>query len=134
VTKTRQYGVLVTDPTGKVLALRTEDVSGASLLAMPSGKLLRTFEQFPDGLSPRAERWIAKSPVGPGGDYEALTLVDARGDRPLAVLGVDSKIGSAPIAFSHDRMHFAWGSTDGSVYVCDLPEVQRRLASIHMGW
>jgi hypothetical protein len=36
--------------------------------------------------------------------------------------------------FSADGRFIAWGNTDGMVSVCDLIEVQRRLAEVRMGW
>jgi len=38
------------------------------------------------------------------------------------------------VAFSPDNKHLVWGSQNGSVTVCDLVEVQRRLAGVELGW
>jgi hypothetical protein len=38
------------------------------------------------------------------------------------------------ISFSPDGREVAWGNREGSVSVCDLDEVQRRLAEVDLGW
>jgi hypothetical protein len=36
--------------------------------------------------------------------------------------------------FSPDGRQLAWGNGNGSVSVCDLEEIQRRLAEVGLGW
>jgi hypothetical protein len=48
-------------------------------------------------------------------------------------LGIDSHTNSA-VEFDAAGRTFAWGTTEGTVYVADLNEVQRRLANVHLGW
>ena len=42
--------------------------------------------------------------------------------------------GSDAMKFSQDGNHIVWGNQDGTVTVCDLNEVQRRLAGVGLGW
>ena len=117
-----------------MLAVLTGDVYRATLVEMPSGRVLGTMKGFPDTLSTGAERLIVKADAGPGGYCESFALVDGRDGRALALLGIDTKISSLLNPFSHDGRHVAWGSADGSVFVCDLPAAQSRLSSLQMGW
>ena len=41
---------------------------------------------------------------------------------------------SGEIKFSPDSNYLVWGNQDGTVTVCDLNEVQRRLAGVGLGW
>jgi hypothetical protein len=38
------------------------------------------------------------------------------------------------VQFGPDGRHVAWGNVDGTVTVCDLEEVQKRLTEIGLGW
>ena len=40
----------------------------------------------------------------------------------------------AGVSFSPDGNYAAWGNSDGTVAVCDLPEIDRRLGEAKMGW
>jgi serine/threonine protein kinase/WD40 repeat protein len=92
------------------------------------------------------EDWpIVPDCLGPEGNYAASSVneqrtgravglkVQRRGDKtPLVVFGT-RKSGSAS-QFNLAGTHLAWGTTDGSVIVCDLAETQRRLAALGLGW
>lgn len=52
---------------------------------------------------------------------------------PLIDLGIDLASGGE-FAFSPDGSMVAWGSHDGTVFVCRLEEVRQRLAEIGLGW
>jgi hypothetical protein len=55
-----------------------------------------------------------------------------QGGRHLVDLGIDSQ--TAVSTFDADGRTFAWGTTEGTVYVADLNEVQSRLAKVGLGW
>jgi WD40 repeat protein len=134
VTKSVQWARLTPDPTGKVLAFLPEDAYRATLVAMPTGSPLGTMEGFADSLSAGADRMVVRVFARSGGYCESLRLIDRRAGRLLAILGVDTRTCSVVIPFSRDGIYLAWGSADGSVFVGDLAEVQRRLSSVRMGW
>lgn len=52
----------------------------------------------------------------------------------LVTLNLDVKASSGLDSFSADGSLLAWGNADGTVSVCDIEEVQRRLATIRLGW
>jgi hypothetical protein len=100
---------------------------------MPSGLRLRTLERFPHAQGPGLASMLVKSDRGPQGDYEAFGLADSNG-RLVARLGLDDKITTVQSAFSPDGKSVAWGSANGSVFVCNLEELRSRLKAIHIGW
>ena len=53
---------------------------------------------------------------------------------PAVVLGIDVRSSGSQHYFSADGTRYAWGNQDGTVNVADLPEIQRRLAEIGLGW
>ena len=56
-----------------------------------------------------------------------------RAGRMVKILVTGSTV-STYAEFSPDGLHVAWGNPDGTVSLCDLPEIQRRLAEVRMGW
>jgi len=100
------------------------------LLEFPSWKLLDTWDAASLGcLSPGARFWGAQ-----GGDGYGFSLGRWGENRPLVTLGIDSQVFAMLKPFSDDGRLVAWGNTDGTVHVCDIHEVQRRLAAVELGW
>jgi hypothetical protein len=62
-----------------------------------------------------------------------FTLYRRSEETPLVTLGIDT-VDSGGAAFSPDGTRLAWGTQDGIVIVCYLPEIQRRLSDIGFGW
>jgi WD40 repeat protein len=105
------------------------------LVKCPSGELLETLERGP----------IA---IGPGGRLLAFNLSDSfgfalsrrEGKRPaasplhLVTLGIDLMAAEGRPTFSSDGTLLAWGNQNGTVSVCDIPEIQRRLAGLGLGF
>ena len=60
------------------------------------------------------------------------TLFRHRVDKALFTFGIDSP--AHPTVSSAAGARFAWGHTDGSVTVCDITQVNRRLTVIGLGW
>jgi hypothetical protein len=52
---------------------------------------------------------------------------------PLIALGIDSSDFRFP-QFNLAGTHLAWGNADGTVTVCNLPEINRRLSEVGLGW
>jgi WD40 repeat protein len=133
VAKTRPFARLSAEPTGKFLAIDTVEELVPTLVAMPSGKRLRTLERFPHAQGPGLDWMLVKSDHGPRGDYESFGLADPDG-RLLVRLGINDTITTVQSAFSPDGRSVAWGSAEGAVFVCDLASVKRRLCSVQMAW
>jgi len=133
MTRSIRYGpLLVLDPGGKVLAISTSNNDNqTTLFAMPSIKMLGTMDHGPDApcaLGPAARLWASQLADPPRFSIR-------RGDtQHLATLGLDSKMYSSPPSFNADGERFAWGNTEGVVFIADLREIQRRLAAVDLGW
>lgn len=89
------------------------------------------------GLSPRAVhaispggRWLVTAPdqATPG---FALRRIDAL-QQPLN-LSIDQTVPSPP-QFSPDGHLVAWGTEDGTVMVCEIDQVMKRLRELGLGW
>jgi hypothetical protein len=53
----------------------------------------------------------------------------------LVTLGTESLPSNVDDAlFNPSGTHVAWGNVDGTVTVCDIQEVRRRLAAVGLGW
>ncbi len=117
------------DPTGKFLAF----------YAPPGGSAVSQLFEMP------SEEPIASLPhpvgaLGPGAglvaQYAEGMLVRRRGEEtPLVRLDRDGHCSSGyNFPFDGEGTHLAWGCDDGTVYLCDLQEVRRRLTAMGLGW
>lgn len=94
---------------------------------MPSGKFVDLLTP-PGQLGPGARLVSHFSGTGYG------NALYRRGDKqPLVTLSIDKICTSAGV-FSRDGSRPAWGNQDGTVTVCDLEEIQKRLAGLGLGW
>jgi WD40 repeat protein len=127
--KSQDAGFDAIDPTGKALAFHYGPNHDDNLLMeIPSGKLLGSYGPL-GSLSPGAKlgtRFEGKPSYG-------ISLLRPDEKSALVTLGIDSEVSSHP-HFSPRGKHLAWGNTDGSVTVCDIDEVRRRLTELGLGW
>ncbi len=125
------WGRLMPDPSGKVLVLRRESkLPVFDLVEMPSGKLLDTWSFYVGFIGPAARLYGFQQFEPPYG----LRLYRPGNTNPLVTLGLDVQTSSRDAKFNVAGSHVAWGNADGTVLVCDLVEVQKRLAGIGLGW
>src|SRR5262249_14118808 len=112
------------DPTGRVMAFHDTTEGETVLVEVPSGAYLGVSKI--NHLGPEARLRI----------YENL---HERG-RVAPLLWFDNDINSSLIepvtigSFSPDGRHTVGTHANGTVTVCDLTEVQRRLAELRLGW
>jgi serine/threonine protein kinase len=98
-----------------------------TLIEIPSGKWVASIGPFAAVLGPGA-RLVALTDA----DGEGF-LLHRRGEKtPLVKLGIDALWMGA--TFSPDGTRLAWGTQDGTVNVCYLPEAQRQMAAFGFGW
>jgi WD40 repeat protein len=122
------------DPTGTFarVFVGPKDRFHPLLLEMPSGKLIA---QLVDGdwptLSPHAKYLLRGKDALPGSSY-GFSLIRREDDASL--LTVDTPNRSGHYLFSKSGAHLAWGNKDGTVTVCDLKELNRRLTPLGFGW
>lgn len=123
--------IMAVDPTGRNLAFSPDPSSGSgALIALPSGGRLGDWTFVPMALSPGAEYG---SRYGFESHYK-LYLYRKPGKAPLVSLGIDAEPSVVAYNFNPSGTHLAWGNYDGTVILCDIAEVQRRLAAIGLGW
>jgi hypothetical protein len=134
--KTRDAGAFIRfDTTGEILlldeSLNLKDCRGL-LLTTPSKSLLSVLEYSPYCVGPGARRWV----LGPeaGGSPPGVSLFERGRDGPLVKILIADSTVSVYAEFSPDGAELVWGNPDGSVTLCDLPEIRRRLAGLGMGW
>jgi serine/threonine protein kinase/WD40 repeat protein len=111
------------DPTGKTVSVAFQH-QPTGLFEMPSGKPAGSLGQSPQNLSPETKYWLS-SP--------AISLYRRQDESPLVTLDIDGMHSNQPL-FNAAGSHVAWGNRDGTVTVCDLKEIQQRLAEVGLGW
>jgi hypothetical protein len=120
------------DTTGRVMQVASESLSGTarhSLIEVPSGKLIGSINPPPSALAPGARMTATQT-----ANRFGFALYRAGEQNPLVTLGLDVWIAEGYPTFSGDGTRLAWGNQDGTVSVCYIPEIQRRLAAIGLGW
>jgi hypothetical protein len=70
--------------------------------------------------------------LSPGARYVGNSAALRRGDDGQEVIRFPTVVPSACFQpqFSPDGRYFAWGNSEGSVFVCDISEVVRRLSTV----
>jgi hypothetical protein len=128
------------DPSGRFLGICLDEEPRVHLvdLSQPSSTK-RTISPRPYCLGPGARRWVLpteRKHHEQGISKSAHGIVIGADDRdsPLVILGIDQRIGHATVRIDPTGRYVAWGDRQGTLYVCDLPEVNRRLTTAQLGW
>jgi len=124
------------DPTARVLAhfdVLKSPMGPTHLLAIPSLKFLGDpGNPYLCALGVGGKRWLG-SVGGDGKSNQPTHFVQEEGrSAPLVTIASDETSGGSE--FSRDGRLVAWGNANGTVTVCNLVEMQRRLAEIGLGW
>jgi WD40 repeat protein len=126
---------LQVDPGSEVLGVWNGKTGQLQLVGLAGKEALATLEPGVTSLGPK--RLLAtRSAESPDVGAIRHTLVSIEGGKetPLLVLGLHGRPMYSAIQFNSAGTHLAWGNEDGTVSVCDIPEVQRRLAAVGLGW
>lgn len=123
-----QSGLQFCDPTGNLLAAynNPESIGEITLFEMPACREAGKLAASPLGLSP-------------GGAYYAVSggglSLFRRGDStPVVIFDEDQGLPVVRFQFDAAGNQLAWGRQEGTVVVADLPQIQRRLAELGLGW
>jgi hypothetical protein len=125
--------LLTFDPTGRVMGYLHPGDREVTLLRVPG---LAPAGRLPSGslLGPGARQWLGGEPPAPEHPFRFL-LFDRDRPAPLVRIPQDDPRHDEISQFSPDDRHqVVWGNVDGTVTVCDLREIQRRLAAVGLGW
>jgi serine/threonine protein kinase/WD40 repeat protein len=129
--RTDRGGVSFFDPSGTLLGFHHGDTGATTnVIELPSGKLVFTYQRDQDliyALAPRATHFLVAEAQANG-----VPVYRRGGEIPLVKLKLDFPEG--PPCFSPDGRRLALGNLDGTVFLCDLEEVRRRLTTIGLGW
>jgi WD40 repeat protein len=120
------------DPTGRIMQFSPESLSGTAqytLIEVPSGKWIASINPPPNALGREAQMTAVQT-----ANRFGLALYRAGERNPLVTLGIDMLSVQESATFSGDGARLAWGNQDGTVTVCNLPEIQRRMAALGFGW
>ena len=120
----RGYG-LALDREGMLL---TDE--GRTVIELPSGK----FREIPPEGATDGYRWSPEMPYLIDNRKIQLALVPRGQAERVLDLDRDNKGSCIRKQFSPDGSLFVWGNLDGTVNVCDIAEVRRRLTEIGLGW
>jgi WD40 repeat protein len=119
----------ILDATGTLMRY-TPAGSGDTVVEMPSGRITDAVPGKYDLLGPLG-RFVARRRASLG-EPTVFDLHHRAADAAFATFIMDDEQGW--LEFHPDGRRIAWGIPDGSVLVCDLAEVQRRLAQADLGW
>jgi len=123
------------DPSGRFLAAMLGQASLRFSLFELTAVTYRGSIDWPvDCLNPGATRWLA---VLEATDNQPLqhVLYDREHREPLLRIVRDVRsAGSRCHCFSPDGRSVMTGNGDGTISICDLVEVNRRLSELHLGW
>ena len=116
---------LMLDRSGKFL---TDE--GRTVIELPSGKFLQIpFRGATDG-----HRWSPEMPYVLDNQKLQLSLIPRGQTERVLDLDRDGKGSCVRKQFSPSGGLFVWGNPDGTVLVCNIAEVRRRLTEIGLGW
>jgi WD40 repeat protein len=118
------------DPTGRYLSLDNDNRNVSQLLAMPGRTPLGIPFSGTYILGPEARR-VLRLLVSSGGAGFSWYLWEKGRNEPLLELELGEYV---PYGFDRDGLLVIFGSANGTVTLCDLREVQKRLAEFELGW
>jgi hypothetical protein len=135
VTPVTTAAYLAIDPGNETLMLfrhLQEEGPRAELLDLATGQRKRTWPGVFWAVGPAGERLLGQGPHRTG-RHPGFTLVRGGDGAELAVLGIDTSPARQP-SFDATGQYAVWGHSDGTVRLCDLEEVRRRLSELGLGW
>ncbi len=123
------------DPTGRALAHSRAMQAPIRLLAIPSLTFLDDLgPPYPLAIGAGGKRWLCKNPGDDKSEQPADFVKEQGRSAPLVTIAADDRRSHVHAEFSRDGRFVAWGNANGTVTVCNLVEMQSRLAEIGLGW
>jgi WD40 repeat protein len=133
-TRSLLSSTLVLDPIGSVLALRTDNRDNeGTLVEVVNGNVLGNLKPFPIAVSPEARDLVQTSNGDQRKTASGYALFGRDDSAPRLLLGIESTPSFIPV-FSGQGDLLAWSNADGTVSVCDLQHVRKRLSEIGLEW
>jgi WD40 repeat protein/tRNA A-37 threonylcarbamoyl transferase component Bud32 len=126
-TDDRSSGEIHLDAAGQLLEYDPLDSKGRWRIAMPDGAKQERVPMHQSKCSPRAEILVGKPPSPRFAGRNAIALFRSQNEQPFLILDVDSDGIRPPAQFDPPGRAFAWGSSDGTVTVCNIEEAEQQL-------
>lgn len=120
------------DPTERHLAVSgvsLDDIRGL-ILEASTGKALEEWPRSPSCFNTSTGYWCTHPPRPALG----CSLYRMSDKKLLVTLGIDVPDVGYRTSFNRAGTHVAWGNRDGTIFVADIPTVQRKLAAVALGW
>jgi WD40 repeat protein/tRNA A-37 threonylcarbamoyl transferase component Bud32 len=125
---------LLVDPEGEFVTVATRGQSERVLLVRTAtGEVVQELPAQPLALGPGARQVVRSGPARAGDLPRGQALLPRDGTEPLVVLGIDEAVTAMPV-FDRSGDRLAWGNADGTVTVCRLSAIRKRLAQVGLGW
>jgi WD40 repeat protein len=122
------------DPAGEYLGFDAHGDPGRwELHELATGRRLRSWPTGFSAVGPGARTLLRGGDAGETGLKPGFELCRGEDGARLVTLGFDSERGLW-VVFDRTGNRLAWGNNDGTVTVCDLEEVRRRLTAVGLGW
>ncbi|MFI5379795.1 MAG: WD40 repeat domain-containing protein, partial [Tepidisphaerales bacterium] len=125
-------GWMMFDPTGTTACICVRE-KRIEWRHVPTGKILRTMAEGPDYLciSPHGKDVVLRASIESMPGTDALRFADATTRQPWMTIASPSPIASGLDSnFDTSGRYLAWGTKDGLVVLCDVPELQRRMSTL----
>ena len=135
-TTSSSNGIGSLDPTGRIIAMMEEGSSSGgwnALVDLESGRRVRASDYSLIGLGPNASINVIVGDEPVPGASPVRTVVEGESDLQLVRIGL-VKHSSERVQVSNDSRYVVFGCSDGSVTVTDLRNLQRKLATVGLGW
>jgi hypothetical protein len=126
------------DPSGRYLCVATLRNGPYTLFDLSTRSVVgqQPPRWQPAALGPGAARWLEGQDDArgrSGAQFVGLGLFERGQSQPLVTFLGDG-MESRDARFRPDGLSIAWGHFDGTVSVCDLVEINRRLWELDLGW
>jgi len=132
--RSQMSGTLALDPAGRLVALQTDNRDDEGILVdVATGELRAGLAPFAVCLGLDGNTFLRLGKGESSRENRGYSFY-RRGDiSPRLILGLETSRSFHPV-FSQDGNILAWSNTDGTVSVCELQCLQRRLSEVGLEW
>jgi hypothetical protein len=120
---------LILEPSGKAFVFTSAESTPALRFSLPAGEPCGILDFMPRASTDGGEYHclVNQGTIRPG-----CFVVRNKNARPVAKLLLDTEL--VAVTFDRGGRRLVCGGTEGSVVVCDFPEIRKRLNHINLGW
>lgn len=130
-TKTNIWGAIIPDIASKFVVLHINNPPKAVLVELSSGTVVKALPWLPRAFHSETSLFVL--PGRPPIHERGCSIFFGPVETPAITLGIDQPTIQRP-QFDQAGNQLAWGNTDGTVTVCNLEEINERLAVAGLQW